>query len=75
MDKHNKKIIAPIVITCIIILYYLFFLLVCAFVPMPLGIKLCFGLVPLLLIGVCIYVLVQRIQEIRSGEEDDLSKY
>jgi len=75
MDKQNKKMIAPIVITCIIVLYYLIYFLVCALIPMPLAIKLLFGLVPLLLIGVCIYVLVQRIQEIRSGEEDDLSKY
>ena len=27
------------------------------------------------LTGTLIYVLIQRIKEIRSGEEDDLSKY
>jgi hypothetical protein len=31
--------------------------------------------IPLVFVGVCVYVLVERIKEIRSGEEDDLSKY
>lgn len=28
-----------------------------------------------LMLGVLIYVMIERIKEIRSGEEDDLSKY
>jgi len=32
-------------------------------------------IVPLALIGVSIFVLIERIKEIRGGEEDDLSKY
>lgn len=73
--KHRGKMIAPIVITAIIVLYYMGFFAVCAWLPMPVVLKLVFGLVPLLLAGVCIFVLIERIQEIRSGEEDDLSKY
>ncbi len=75
MDKHDKKMIAPIIISCIIILYYLGFIIICMCFPLPLIAKLFFSLVPLLVIGVCIFVLTERIQEIRSGEEDDLSKY
>lgn len=75
MDKHEKKMVAPVVITVIMVLYYFGFLLVCIIMPLPLWIKLLFGLVPLLLIGVCIFVLRERINEIRSGEEDDLSQY
>lgn len=75
MDKHEKKMVAPVVITVIMVLYYIGFLLVCIIMPLPLWIKLLFGLVPLLLIGVCIFVLRERINEIRSGEEDDLSQY
>lgn len=67
--------IAPIVITILLVLYYLGFFLLCIFIPMQLWIKLLMGLVPLGIAGVSIFVLVERIKEIRSGEEDDLSKY
>lgn len=33
------------------------------------------GPIPLALVGVSVYVLVERIKEIRSGEEDDLDNY
>ena len=73
--EHRNKMIAPIIITVIIVLYYVGFFVICTLIPMPTAIKLLFGVVPLLLSGVCIYVLIERIKEIRSGEEDDLSKY
>lgn len=73
--KHRNKMIAPMIITALIVLYYIGFFAVCAMIPMPMALKLLFGLVPILLAGVCIFVLIERIQEIRSGEEDDLSKY
>ena len=73
--QHRNKMIAPIIITAIIVLYYVGFFVACALIPIPTLMKLLFGIVPLLLSGVCIYVLVERIKEIRSGEEDDLSKY
>ena len=74
-QEHWKKIIAPIVIACILILYCLVFFVVCLFIPVPFGFRLLFGIVPLALIGVTVFVLVERISEIRSGEEDDLSQY
>ena len=73
--EHRRKMIAPIIITVILVLYYVIYFGICVLIPIPLIAKLLFGIIPLLLSGVCIYVLVERIKEIRSGEEDDLSKY
>ena len=74
IDNHGKKMIAPIVITVLVVLYYLFYFgFLMAFVPLVL--KILFGIIPLLLAGLMIYVCVQRILEIKEGEEDDLGKY
>ncbi|MBW4828276.1 MAG: hypothetical protein KZY61_03255 [Clostridiaceae bacterium] len=70
-----KKMIAPLIITCLLVIYFLFFVLGIISIPDPLWVKIIMLLVPLFLIGVSIFVLVERINEIRSGEEDDLSKY
>ncbi len=70
----NRKMIAPIVITVIMVAYYVaYFSVLIALLEMPWNVLL--GIIPVLLAGVMIYVCVQRIQEIRSGEEDDLSQY
>lgn len=74
-SKHRKKMAAPIVISVVIILYYCFFTAVCIVMPIPLIAKLLLGIIPLALAGVIIYVLIERINEIRGGEEDDLSQY
>ncbi len=73
--EHSKKIVAPAIIAGIFICYYLCFLVVCLCIPVPTPLKLLFGIMPLALMGVTIFVLVERIQEIISGEEDDLSQY
>ena len=72
--KKSKKMIAPILISVIIILYYvLYFGILIALLG---GIwKYVLGIVPLLFAGVMIKVCVERIKEIKEGEEDDLSKY
>jgi len=73
---HKRKMVAPIVITVVMVLYYMGFAWICVFWDgIPLAVKLLGGIIPLILGGVCIYVLLERIKEIRSGEEDDLSKY
>lgn len=70
----NKKMIAPIVATVIVVLYYVVFF---AFLLTSLsGIwKYLFGIFPLLFVALLIKVCVERIREIKEGEEDDLSKY
>ena len=72
--KKSKKMIAPILISVSIILYYvLYFGILIALLD---GIwKYVLGIVPLLFAGVMIKVCAERIKEIKEGEEDDLSKY
>jgi hypothetical protein len=67
--------VAPIVITTLLSVYMLAYFFVLLSVPMPVFVKVIIGLIPLGLLGASIYVLLQRIKEIRSGEEDDLSQY
>ena len=72
---HKKKMIAPVVITVVFLLYlaiYGWFLLETAeFSPVML-----LAAIPLAALGIgMIHVLKERINEIRSGEEDDLSNY
>ncbi len=75
MKKHIKKMIAPIVIITIIIAYYATLGFTLLNLVMPVWGKALVILIPAILAGVGIYMLIQRIKEIRSGEEDDLSKY
>ena len=75
MDDHKKKMIAPIVITVVFLLYLViygrFLLAAAEFSPVML-----LAAIPLAALGIgMIRVLKERINEIRSGEEDDLSDY
>ena len=73
--KQNK-IIAPAIITFIMVIYYVGIAFVCMLVPaIPFPIKLLLVVVPLALAGVVFAMFWERVKEIRSGEEDDLSKY
>lgn len=73
---RGKKMIAPVIITILFVLYYAGFACICFFIEsIPLILKILFGAIPLILAAVCVYVLIERIEEIRSGEEDDLSQY
>ena len=70
-----KKLIAPIVITTLLVLYLIACVVLAFLFSVPLWAKLRGGLIPLALIGVSVFVLVERIKEVRSGEEDYLSQY
>ncbi len=74
MNSHKKKMIAPIIITIIIILYYIIYF---GFLISLLdGVwKYALGIIPLVFSGIMIYVCIERINEIKKGEEDDISKY
>ena len=74
MNLKQKKMIAPILVTIILVLYYVLYF---AFLIFWLdGIwKYALGLIPLLLSAIMIAVCIERIKEIRKGEEDDLSQY
>lgn len=70
-----KKLIAPVVIAALLVLYFIAFVVLSFLFSIPLWAKLLGALIPLALIGVSVFVLVERIKEVRSGEEDDLSQY
>ncbi len=76
MGKKYHQLVAPIIITLVIVLYYLVFTLIClSDYSLSIWYKLLFGVIPFGAIGVSIYVLIERINEIKRGENDDLSKY
>lgn len=74
VKSHKKKMAVPIIISVIVILYWIaYFGLLITLVS---GIwKYVLGIVPAVLSAVMIMVCVERIKEIRKGEEDDLSQY
>ena len=74
LRSHKKKMIAPIIITVIMILYYVAYFGI--LISLLDGIwKYVLGIIPLVFSGVMIYVCMERINEIKKGEEDDLSQY
>jgi len=75
MQKQSRKMVAPIIIAVLVALWYGFIVRVLLYLPVSTAIKAGIAVVPLGLIGAIGYVLFERIKEIRSGEEDDLSKY
>lgn len=72
-----KQIIAPVVITLILILVMIvyFVALVAIRSILPSIVIILIGTFIFLGIGVSIINLVERIKEIKKGETDDLSKY
>ncbi len=75
MDEHMKKMIAPVTITVLLIVYYILYFAFLMFLVKILWIKLLIGIVPIVFGIAMIYVCIERIREIQGGEEDDLSKY
>jgi len=74
--NHGKKMIAPIIITVLVVLYYLGIMTLFYFTPgIPFYAKLLMIIIPLIVCGLMIGVCISRIKEIQGGEEDDLSKY
>ena len=74
MDYDKKKMTAPIVITIIMILYYVIYF---GFLITLLdGIwKYALGIIPIIFSIIMVKVCIERINEIKKGEEDDISKY
>ena len=75
MNTHTKKMIAPIIITILFLVYLTLYgwAVVEAANAAPVMIVLA---LPLIALGIgMLYTLKSRIKEIRSGEEDDLDNY
>ena len=74
MNSDKKKMTAPILVTVFMVLYYIaYFGFLISLVD---GIwKFALGIIPLVLSAVMIKVCIERIREIKKGEENDLSQY
>ena len=76
MNKKTdkRKFIAPIIVTVVMVAYYVVYF---GFLISLLSgiVKYALGILPLAFSIVMVKVCIERIQEIKKGEEDDLSKY
>ena len=74
MNSHRKKMLPPIVVSVIIILYYVVYFGI--LITLLEGIwKYVLGIIPLIFSAVTLKVCIERIKEIKEGEEDDISEY
>ena len=74
--KKRKGYLAPALVVAFLVLYYGGMAVFFAVTPeLPGWAKVLTGLATLALSAVAVGMLVQRIREIRSGEEDDLDQY
>ena len=68
--------IAPVVIVVCICLYYIGIGIYFSYMDgAPQIAKILALIIPAVIIGISVTVLVERIKEIKKGEDDDLSKY
>lgn len=74
LKAHKKKMIVPIMVSVIVILYYMVYF--GFLITMLDGLwKYILGVIPFALSIIMVKVCRERIDEIKGGEEDDLSKY
>lgn len=74
MKSHGRKMIAPILISIIVVLYYVVYFDFLITLLDGIG-KYTLGIIPLVLSAVMVKVCIERINEIKKGEEDDIGKY
>lgn len=77
-SEHKKKIVTTVIVSVCLFLYYavigLLFLITGISDYNHIVIFLAVA-IPLIIGGLLLYVTLSRIEEIKGGEEDDLSKY
>ena len=71
----NRKMLAPIIIGILIAFYMMIWISSLFFLDAPEFLVILFVIPMLALLFLWIHVVKERLDEIRSGEEDDLSKY
>ena len=73
--KKNPYI-APIIVAVLVVLYFIFYGYMATVIDgMPFVARIVFMAIPVVMIIVMIYTLIERIKEIKKGENDDLGKY
>ena len=74
MEHNKKKMVAPILVTVLMIVYYIVYF--GFLITLVSGIwKYALGIIPLAFSVVMVKVCIERINEIKKGEENDLSQY
>ena len=74
MKQHKKKIAAAIACAACVILYFIVYF--GFLITLPIGFwRYVLGILPIGFIAIMIAVCIERIKEIKKGEEDDLSQY
>lgn len=71
----NRKMLTPVVIGIVIACYMMLWISSLFFLDAPKIVIVLFGVPMLALLFLWIHVVKERLDEIRSGEENDLSKY
>ena len=73
----EKRLIAPVIITTCVVLFCAFITILVFFIADHVSLveKTVWLAVMIVIIGIHLYVLAERVKEIRSGEENDLGKY
>lgn len=74
MKSDFKKMAPPIIATAIIIVYLIFYFVV-LFALLEGIMRILFLVVPVISAILLIAVCLERIKEIKDGEENDISKY
>ena len=75
MEKHRKKVIAPVIVAIILVIVNIRIATILIGAELPKIIVVMGTILPLFISVIVIMVLVERIREIQKGEEDDLGKY
>jgi uncharacterized membrane protein len=75
MQKSFYKSIAPFVVSIFIVGYYAAIGLVLFKSDIPAIMKIAVVVISIAISAVMVAVFIERIKEIRSGEEDDIGKY
>ena len=74
MDSNKKKMVAPIVVTVLMVAYYIIYF--GFLITLVSGVwKYALGIIPLVFSIIMVKVCIERINEIKKGEENDLSQY
>lgn len=74
MECFKKKMIAPIIVTIVVVLYYVIYFGILIIILDGIW-KYLVGVIPLMFSVVMVKVCIERINEIKEGEEDDIGKY
>ncbi len=74
-EKRRRKMIPPILVTVLMILYFILYFGVLISLIRSMPFRVLLGVCPVLLGAAMIGVGIQRRRQIKGGEEDDLGQY